>query len=92
MKDAQVICRMAGFEHGAAKAHVKSKPFGYGFSKNEFAADNLDCKGDEANIGDCKRNAWDNENCSKNEWAGVTCKDSKVSFLFVIIYDISSYS
>ena len=81
MDDAQVICRMAGFEKGAAKAHIKSQPFGYGSSKSKFAADNLECKGDEANIGDCKRNAWNDENCSIKEWAGVTCVNQEVSLL-----------
>ena len=64
---------MAGYPNGASKYLTKSKPFGYGSSGDDFAVDDLKCKGNEASIADCKHREWYTDNCGSHEWAGVQC-------------------
>ena len=78
LKEAHVICRMAGYFEGADKAFTNSKPFGNGASGDDFAIDQLNCTGTELSVVECTHNSWNNENCAKTEWAGVKCKGSSV--------------
>ena len=77
LNDAHVICRMAGFPQGASTYFKESSPFGYGFSGDDFAVDNLECTGRENSIDECEHNGWNVEDCSKNEWAAVQCYQGK---------------
>ena len=73
LKDAHVLCRMAGYPDGASAFYTKSNPFGYGSSESDFAVDDLICTGNEASIAECQHEEWYTDNCSKTEWAGVQC-------------------
>ena len=73
LKDAHVLCRMAGYPEGASEYFNNSSPFGYGSSGHDFAVDDLKCTGNETSIDDCQHKEWYTDDCSKTEWAGVRC-------------------
>ena len=67
--DAQVICRMLGFDPTFSVATVRST---FGTVSNDFIMDNVECEGNETNILLCTHTK--NENCWINEGAGVICE------------------
>ena len=64
--DAQVICRLRGYNSGVAK---NSAFFGQG--SGPIWIDELRCNGDESNLNDCRFNM--HHDCNHSEDAGVVC-------------------
>ena len=71
MKNANVICRMAGYSKGALNFVTLSA---YGTGGADFLLDNLACTGNEDDVFDCPANPVGEENCSSGEAFGVECK------------------
>ena len=67
--DAQVICRMLGFDPTFSVATVRSA---FGAVSNYFIMDDVACEGDETNILFCIHTK--RENCGSTEGAGVICE------------------
>ena len=67
--DAQVICRMLGFDPTSSVATSNSA---FGEVSKDFILDNVDCEGNETNIMFCTHTK--RENCWMNEGAGVICE------------------
>ena len=70
-RDAQVVCRMLGFDPTYSVATVRSA---FGPVSNDFIMDDVECKGDETNILLCIHTK--RENCASTEGAGVICEAS----------------
>ena len=49
-RNADVICKTAGFPKGATNYHTQSSPFGYGSSGDDFVLDNVVCTGNEETV------------------------------------------
>lgn len=74
INDAQVVCRMLGFEGGAEKA----KRFGaFGLGNSNFLLDEVNCTGSERSLEECDKNPWKEHDCRSYEVAGVVCYPSK---------------
>ncbi|XP_060591027.1 deleted in malignant brain tumors 1 protein-like isoform X2 [Ruditapes philippinarum] len=71
--DAKVVCGMLGFSTTYAKAWTNAH---YGSGSGCITIDNLECSGNENDIGQCRSNGWFNHNCGHQEDAGVDCYDS----------------
>ena len=71
MKNANVMCRMAGYSKGALN-FVTQGAYGYGGS--DFLLDDLGCTGNEDDVFDCPAKPVGDENCSYHEGFGVECK------------------
>ena len=67
--DAQVICRMLGFDPTFS---VATKESTFGEVSNDFIMDDVRCEGDETNILLCTHTK--REDCSSSEGAGVICE------------------
>ncbi|CAL4061058.1 unnamed protein product, partial [Meganyctiphanes norvegica] len=67
--DAQVVCRMLGYE-GESIAHKKGH---FGAGTGPVWLDSLDCTGEESNLKDCHKSQAGASDCSHSEDAGVTC-------------------
>ena len=76
-KDATVICKMFGFEHGIAKAKAH-----FGEGSGSIWMDDLECTGDEFNVFDCKHNGWGEHNCEHKEDAGIVCGATSSKLIF----------
>lgn len=70
-KNADVVCKMAGFRGGAKKYHRGSSPFGSGGSG--IVLGNVGCNDDENNIFDCIHSGINSGYCSNWNWFSVTC-------------------
>nr|XP_022319040.1 uncharacterized protein LOC111121867 isoform X2 [Crassostrea virginica] len=75
INDAQVVCRMLGFEGGAEKATRLGL---FGFGNSNFLLDEVNCTGSENTLEECSKSAWKEHDCRKYEVAGVVCYPSKV--------------
>ena len=69
LDDADVVCRMLGYDR--AGNVLPNAYFGEGMG--DIVVDDLQCEGDELNIGRCAQNTFGSHNCSHNEDVGVTC-------------------
>ena len=70
IQDADVICKMLGFE-GAWGAECCSY---YGAGDGQIWLNQADCLGDETSIAECRHGGWGNHECTHYEDVGVTCK------------------
>ena len=77
IEDANVVCRMLGFDAAASFSHAFPDPPG----GEHFVLDDLHCTGSESSIFDCPHNGEWNENCGASEHAGVRCTDGKPTFI-----------
>ncbi|XP_027886212.1 scavenger receptor cysteine-rich domain-containing group B protein [Xiphophorus couchianus] len=71
MVDANVVCRQMGC--GVAVAVGSSSRFGQGTGL--IALDNVDCRGNEADLSQCRSLGWGVHNCYHYEDVGVTCRE-----------------
>ncbi|KAJ8321216.1 hypothetical protein KUTeg_001228 [Tegillarca granosa] len=69
-EDANVICRMLGYRDGG-DALIESA---FGQGSGRIWLDNVQCRGNETDIGQCGSNGWGNEDCGHAEDAGVRCR------------------
>lgn len=69
LQDAEVVCHQLGFP-GAKSAH-NSAMFGPG--SGVILLDDVECVGNESNIGHCKHKGFQNADCNHKEDAGVSC-------------------
>ncbi|XP_041484308.1 deleted in malignant brain tumors 1 protein-like [Lytechinus variegatus] len=67
--DANVVCRMLGYE----RADGYSCCSGYGEGAGDIVFDDVECNGSEANIGHCPRNKLRSHDCTHAEDVGVKC-------------------
>ena len=67
--DAQVICRMLGFDPAFS---VATRNSAFGEVSQYFILDDVNCEGNETNILSCGHTKM--ENCWINEGAGVICE------------------
>ncbi|CAG0882026.1 unnamed protein product [Cyprideis torosa] len=75
LRDADVICRQAGYPLGAAKSLSSST---FGSVRGDFLMDEVSCTGNETSIAECNFDGWRKHDCTKEEAAGVECRtDSK---------------
>ncbi|XP_043210153.1 neurotrypsin-like, partial [Amphibalanus amphitrite] len=71
-EDAQVVCRMLGFE-GSAVVHDNAK---YGPGSGQIWIDQLNCRGNEKSVDECHHLPWGSNNCAHEEDVGVSCHAS----------------
>lgn len=69
LQDAEVVCHQLGFM-GARSAH-NSAMFGAG--SGSILLGNLECRGNETNLGHCKHGELKDTDCNSDEHAGVSC-------------------
>merc|ERR1712020_639435 len=65
MKNANVICRMAGYSQGARRFTTSSS---YGHGRSNILLDDLHCTGNENDVFDCPASSVGDHNCSSDEW------------------------
>lgn len=70
MLNANVVCRLVGC--GPAIA-AKSQAF-FGYGPGPILLDNVQCKGNEAELSQCFHLGWGLHNCGHHEDAGVICQ------------------
>ncbi|XP_074649735.1 scavenger receptor cysteine-rich type 1 protein M160-like isoform X2 [Tubulanus polymorphus] len=66
-KDAKVVCKMLGFPWGKA---IRNN---FGIASGMIMLDNVQCAGNESNVGDCQRRGFLDHNCDHSEDASVAC-------------------
>ena len=76
LKDAQVVCRMLGYDKALeassrAKYGTGSGSLGYGTPK--MILDDVNCKGTESTLADCQHAGFKDHYCKPNEAAGAAC-------------------
>ena len=83
--EADVICRMAGYPHGAEFAWQGTRGgnstinHSFGHGSGSILLDDVYCNGNEDSILQCTHKEWGDNNChdghtkKTHEWAGVTC-------------------
>jgi len=72
--DANVACRMLGYDWGDARTNSYYSSLGY---NENFGMDNVNCAGNEFSLYDCQHLGLGQDNCGRDEVAGVYCyKDS----------------
>ncbi|XP_037084406.1 neurotrypsin-like [Pollicipes pollicipes] len=74
-EDAQVLCRMLGFE-GAAVVHQNAK---FGPGTGQIWLDQVNCKGTEKSVDECYHLPWGQSNCAHEEDVGISCHASPTS-------------
>ena len=71
IEDANVICRMLGYE-AAWTGHCCDW---FGWGRGPILLDQVDCRGDESSISKCRHGGWIRKySCSSGGEVGVTCK------------------
>ena len=78
-KDAQVVCRMLGFNPEYAENTTKSR---FGNVEDNFIMDAVACKGTEDSLEDCRYRGIDD--CDGKEAAGVICHGKKRLGKFIL--------
>lgn len=73
--DAQVVCRQLGLGSSGSALSGSSVADGSG----TIWLDDVECKGDEANILSCPRKSLGNHNCGHSKDAGVRCYGTPLS-------------
>lgn len=81
MVDANVVCQQ--LDCGVAVAMGSSSYFGQG--SGLIHLDNVDCKGNETELGQCHSLGWNVHNCYHYEDVGVTCKGEALTLTFVLV-------
>lgn len=81
MVDANVVCQQ--LDCGVAVAMGSSSYFGQG--SGLILLDNIDCKGNETELGQCHSLGWNVHNCYHYEDVGVTCKGEVFPLTFVFV-------
>ncbi|XP_072170578.1 scavenger receptor cysteine-rich domain-containing protein DMBT1-like [Diadema setosum] len=69
IEDANVVCRMLGFE-GALRYSCCAE---YGEGSGPILLDDVECNGTETNLADCPHNGYGMHNCWHSEDVGVEC-------------------
>ncbi|XP_071487939.1 scavenger receptor cysteine-rich domain-containing protein DMBT1-like [Diadema antillarum] len=75
IKDANVVCRMLGFE-GASNYSCCAE---YGPGSGPILLDDVQCNGTETNLADCSHNGYGMHNCWHSEDVGVECHLHKMA-------------
>lgn len=81
MVDANVVCQQLNC--GVAVAMGSRSYFGQG--SGLILLDNVDCKGNETELGQCHSLGWNVHNCYHYEDVGVTCKGEVVTLTFALV-------
>lgn len=81
MVDANVVCQQ--LDCGVAVAMGSRSYFGQG--SGLILLDNVDCKGNETELGQCHSLGWNIHNCYHYEDVGVTCKGDVVTLTFALV-------
>ncbi|XP_075216413.1 uncharacterized protein LOC142321844 isoform X2 [Lycorma delicatula] len=75
MRDADVVCREAGFSLGASEVKLHSAFFSNSTDSTPlFLVDDLHCRGNETSIRECDFNGWGVHDCNPEEVVGVVCQ------------------
>eukprot|EP00057_Strongylocentrotus_purpuratus_P026178 XP_011680652.1 PREDICTED: deleted in malignant brain tumors 1 protein-like [Strongylocentrotus purpuratus] len=69
LNDANVVCRMLGYERAESSACCSA----FGEGAGDIVFDDLECDGSEVNIGHCPRNKLGLHDCTHAEDVGVKC-------------------
>ena len=84
IKDAQVVCRMLGYDK-ALEASSRAK-YGTGSGNDpmkkspKMILDDVNCKGSETTLADCQHAGFKDHNCKPNEAAGAACtKEGRIA-------------
>ena len=72
-KDADVVCRQLGYSGAEAVPAVTH----YGLGKGQIWLDDLQCRGNETNLGQCAHGGWAQHNCNHSQDAGVRCSKGR---------------
>ena len=83
-KDADVVCRMLGYE-GALSAPGGAA---YGEGEGDIFLDDVDCAGDESHIMDCFHAGLNIDNCVHSEDASVVCRRGIILYYVYSCYPI----
>lgn len=82
MLDANVVCQQLNC--GVAVAMGSSSHFGQGTGL--ILLDNVDCRGNETELGQCHSQGWGIHNCYHYEDVGVTCRGNVTEVIHVVMY------
>lgn len=74
--DASVVCRQLGYADTLDTVPLHGAHFGHALAT--FHLDNLDCRGNETDLGECPHNGVGIHNCFNDEEAGVVCASKLV--------------
>ncbi|KAK3588525.1 hypothetical protein CHS0354_014235 [Potamilus streckersoni] len=74
IQDANVVCRMLGYDRGAIKATTLSR---FGNGNGDIMLDDTECNGTEESLADCQHPPWKKHDCHQWETAGVICQVAK---------------
>ncbi|KAL3875622.1 hypothetical protein ACJMK2_033554 [Sinanodonta woodiana] len=74
IQDANVVCRMLGYDRGALEATTRSR---FGNGNGVIMLDETECTGTEESLADCKHPPWKKHDCHQWETAGVICQVAK---------------
>ena len=76
LNDAQVLCRMLGYDKALEASHNAKYGTGsgnFGFGTPKMILDDVNCKGSETSLADCQHSGFKDHNCKPNEAAGAAC-------------------
>ncbi|XP_072172288.1 scavenger receptor cysteine-rich domain-containing protein DMBT1-like [Diadema setosum] len=77
-QDAEVVCRMLGFEGALTPPCCAA----YGEGSGSILLDNVECTGEEENLAECRHNGYGEHNCGHGEDASVQCVQSTTASPF----------
>ena len=76
LKDAQVVCRMLGYDkalEASSRAKYGTGSGSLGIGKPKIILDEVNCKGSETTLADCQHSGFKDHNCKPDEAAGAAC-------------------